>query len=260
MEKFLIGPSTGWLYAKEMYSLRQQEAILKKAQANCFEIVVGECNGNSKRMLSLKQGEQFDRDFAYRSVHLFDVSDQQLDNQIRVAQEAITLCNASIAVSHIMKVNGEYPLNPCERMIAAGVPLAMENMDSRKDSGFLLADLVQIGRSLSCPFVLDVQHAYEHDHSMAYAQDLFQHLQEPLVHLHVSGQTPDNIHALVYKASNAKEIVEFVGYVLSRKVVPLILEGEYTNAGELSREIQFLKKELDSSESVGWFLRQRQGN
>ena len=89
-----------------MYSLRQQEAILKKAQANCFEIVVGECNGNSKRMLSLKQGEQFDRDFAYRSVHLFDVSDQQLDNQIRVAQEAITLCNASIAVSHIMKVNG----------------------------------------------------------------------------------------------------------------------------------------------------------
>ena len=33
-KKLQVGPSTGWLYAKEMYSLRQQEAILKKAPAS----------------------------------------------------------------------------------------------------------------------------------------------------------------------------------------------------------------------------------
>ncbi len=227
-----------------MYSLRQQEAILKEAEADCFEVVVGEWDSNSKRMISLKQGEQFDGSFTYRSVHLFDVSDQEPENQLKVAQEAVRLCGASTAVSHILKIDGEYPLKSCEKMIFAGVPLAMENMDSRKDSGFLIADLVQIRQVLSCPFVLDVQHAYEHDHSMAYARDLFEHLQESLVHLHVSGETQDNIHSLVHKADNTNRIVEFVGYVLLKKHVPLILEGEYANSDELSSEIKFMRREL----------------
>lgn len=245
MEKLLIGPSTGWLYAVNIYSLKLQKEILKKSNSNSFEVVLGGWDKDDKRLLSLKQNEKFEPNiFAYRSIHLSDVENENIDNQIAVAKEAVDLCKAHTAVSHVLKINGEYPIKACEQMINAGVRLAVENMDSRKDSGFLLTDLVRIAQTLDCPFVLDVQHAYEHDHSMKYARDLFEHLQKPLVHLHVSGETPDNIHSLVHKAHNTTEIVEFVGYVFSNKKVPLILEGEYENADELSQEIKFLKREL----------------
>ncbi|TSC91437.1 MAG: hypothetical protein CEN90_566 [Parcubacteria group bacterium Licking1014_17] len=130
-------------------------------------------------------------------------------------------------------------------MISGGIPLAIENMDSRKDSGFNLSELEKLV-SIGCRFVLDVQHAYEHDHEMGYAADLLELLKNQLAHLHVSGETGDNIHSLVCKATNTRRIVEFVGRVLSVKNVPLILEGEYATSDELKQEIEFLKRELCS--------------
>jgi len=141
-------------------------------------------------------------------------------------------------------VESDYPVGHYEGMISSGIPLAVENMDSRQDSGFNLVELERLVKNVGCLFVLDVQHAYEHDHEMGYARDLLELLKDRLTHLHVSGETKDNIHSLVCRATNAKKIVEFVGQVLSVKNVPLILEGEYTTPDELRQEIEFLTREL----------------
>ena len=76
------------------------------------------------------------------------------------------------------------------------------------------------------------------------AKELLNMMEPNLKHLHVSGETEDNCHSLVYKARNADTITDFIGTVLSRKEVPIILEGQYSNAEELKTEIDFLNGEL----------------
>lgn len=243
--KLLIGPSTGWLYAKEIYSLLQQEIILKTAGANSVEICLAGWDSNDQRMLSLKTGETFDaQTFIYRSLHLPDVNGQELENQLVTAQEIIVRCGATIALTHPLKIGSDYPTEYYEKMIFGGIPLAVENMDSKKDSGFNISELERLVKVVGCRFVLDVQHAYEHDPGMKYASDLLESLKDQIAHLHISGEAENNIHSLVCKATNAKMIVEFVGRALSTKNIPLIIEGEYTTPDELQREIEFLTKEL----------------
>jgi len=36
----LIGPSTGWLYAIEVYSPEEQEKIIRKTKANILELCI----------------------------------------------------------------------------------------------------------------------------------------------------------------------------------------------------------------------------
>jgi len=247
MNRLVIGPSTGWLYAKEIYSLRQQETILRQAGANCVEVCLAGWDSNDKRMLSLTAEEPFDvQVFTYRSLHLSDVDGQNPEYQLTTALKVVARCNAAVALTHPLKVNGDYPRKHYEKMISSGVPLAIKNMDSQKDSGFNIPELESLVRDIGCRFVLDVQHAYEHDHEMEYASDLLESLKGQLAHLHVSGANADSIHSLLCKASNAGKIVEFLGRVLSAKSVPLILEGEYTTSDELQQEIEFLTKELCS--------------
>ncbi len=241
----VIGPSTGWLYGGGIYSLAKQEVILRAAGANSVEVCVAGVD-NDKRMLSLRGGEAFDtQSFPYRSVHLPDVNDRELDHQLAMAQEAVARCSAATALIHPLKMGGGYPMGQYERMVSGGVPLAIENMDADKDSGFELVELVELVTTLVLRFVLDVQHAYEHDPEMDYAGDLLESLRDQLTHLHVSGETENNNHSLVCRARNAKEIVEFVGLVLSVKNVPLILEGEYATPDDLRQEMDFLSRELD---------------
>lgn len=241
----LIGPSTGWLYANGIYSLSEQQSILEKAGANVVEVVFGGWEHDNKRSISLKAGEMFDvRSFTYRSLHLpvLDVQDQE--HRLSVIKAIVACCGASVALTHPVKIGGEYPTGYYEQMIAGGIPLAIENMDSATDCGFKLEDLEMLVRGVGCRFVFDVHHAYERDQEMKYAIDLFELLKDKMTHLHVSGQSEDAGHSLVCKSRNAKTIVEFVGRVLSDKRVPLILEGEYSSCDELRQEIEFLKKEL----------------
>lgn len=239
-----IGPSTGWLYAKGIYSLSRQEAILNEAGANSVEVCLNNWSMSDQRMESLKKGEVFNSEFSYRSLHLPPLSDVEPESQIVAAREAVLRCGATAAVIHPLKIRSEYPAKQYEKMVAVGIPVAIENMDSKKDSGFDLAELEKLVAIEGCSFVLDVQHAYEHDPEMGYARDLLESLKDKLTHIHISGETSDNIHALVCRASNAKKIVEFTREALSVKDVPLIIEGEYGTPEELRQEIDFLVREL----------------
>lgn len=245
-KKLIIGPSTGWLYAQEIYSLDRQKAVLTEAGANCVEIVLS--GWGDKRMISLETGGRFNaRTFPYRSLHLPDINNRQFQEQLAMARRAIASCGSTVALTHPLKVNGGYPTESYKGMILGGVPLAIENMDSKKESDFDLTELENLMKEIvGCRFVLDVQHAFEHDPEMKCAKDLFELMKDKLAHLHVSGETSGSNHSLVCKATNCAKIVDFVGQVLAVKQVPLILEGEYKTADELRREIEFLTKELYS--------------
>ena len=246
-EAFMIGPSTGWLYKNNVYSLKQQEAIFKKTNANSLEIALIDWDSNDKRILSLKKGESFDScTFIFQSLHLPDYSDQEPEYQLALTRQVVARCGSAVAVLHPLKVRNEYPIKYYRKMIARGIPLAIENMDSDNDDGFRLKDLEGIIKDTDCNFVFDVQHAYEHDPKMIYAEELLDSLKSKLVCLHISGETQNNRHSMVYKATNADAIIGFVRRVLSVKNVPLIIEGEYRNSDELYQEIEFLRRELSA--------------
>jgi|GEM_PF-1600352 len=241
--QLLIGPSTGWMYAQGIYSLQKQSHFLRATGANAAEIHLSSWEMKDERMRSLTTQGRFD--VQYLSLHLPGAITQIDERQLlTTAQFAVACCGATVAVIHPLRVGGNYPTGHYRKLLDARIPLAIENMDRRKADGFLIDDLKKLIDSVGCRLVLDVQHAYEHDPAMGYAKDLFKTFQHRLAHLHVSGQTPDNIHSLVYRADNAREIVGFVGEILSTTNVPLILEGEYETPGELQKEIDFLTREL----------------
>jgi uncharacterized protein (UPF0276 family) len=69
------------------------------------------------------------------------------------------------------------------------VPISIENMDIRKDSGYKVNELDKILNKHDVTFTLDIQHAYEHDSSMKYAWELVEMAGDHLQELHVSGET-----------------------------------------------------------------------
>lgn len=242
--RLLIGPSTGWLYANGISETFQQEDILQVAKSNVVEICLGNWTMYRDRLPYLADGKAF-RGCQYRSLHLPDIDGADNDSRIVEAKSLTDDHGIVTVLTHPLKINGQYPVRSYEEMMSAGIPLAIENMDKQKDSGYNIDELENIVHShRGYKFVLDVQHAYEHDSLMGYAKELYWAIQPWITHLHISGETEDNCHSLLYRANNAKTIIEFVGAVLSLDRLPIILEGQYSTADELATEIVFITQEL----------------
>jgi hypothetical protein len=79
---------------------------------------------------------------------------------------------------------------------------------------------------------------------MDLAWDYFDTFRKFITHFHVSGELGDNNHARVCVAENSQPIIGFLKEALSSLNLPLILEGEFSTAAELSEEIGYLQREL----------------
>lgn len=238
--ELLIGPSIGWLYGAGIKLVTEQEELISKTGANCLEIPLNGWDKEDERVVSLSEGTF--GDFPYKSLHLPTIIDTMPN--IAVALDIIDRYKINTTLTHPQKVGFDYPMAIYETMRRKQILLSVENMDKAKDSGFAINDLLWITDYCDLGFVLDVQHAYERDPSMIYASELFEALKDRLTHFHVSGETADNIHSLLYKATNADAIINFLGKVLKTNRAPLILEGEYSSSEELEREILFIIQEL----------------
>jgi len=233
----LIGPSTGWLFAQKIYDLPAHQKFLDEAGASAVELVMYLVE--EERQNTLLSGQMKS---SFISIHLDDYYPEgSLFQQVMIAKSVFDKHKATIGVVHpVVKKQDCY----YETLTALKIPVAIENMDRNKPRGYHPRELWDLMVKYGLGFVLDSQHAFEHGTDMRHAWDLFEMGRTRLRYLHVSGQSPESIHSLVYKAENAKTIVEFLGKVLSKIRVPIILEGQYTTALEVKTEIEFLKKEL----------------
>jgi len=233
----LIGPSIGWIFAQGIYDLTKHEKFLQEVGASATELVMYLVE--EKRQQALLNGDPMG--MAFTTVHLDDLSpDRPSEGQVALAKKIVDRHKAAAAVAH--PVNN--PVSYYEDLLAAGVPAAIENMDRNKVRGHAIWELRDLIEKHGLKFVLDVQHAYEHDPGMTYAWELYQMGSPNLVYLHVSGQSEKSIHSLVHLAENGAAIIHFLGKVFSEKKLPIILEGQYTTAQEVKKEIESLKQEL----------------
>ena len=239
-ERLVIGPSTGWMYYRcGIYPNEEQESAIKASDANALESSLYTPQ-DPKRADFLKSGRKFSG-FEHVSLHLDDYNpSKELAPQVELAKAIFKKQNPRVALVHPLRLSEEY----FRAMSEAEIPLAIENMDKNKPEGFKIKELERLISDYSLGFVLDVQHAYEHDSGMNYAEELLNMGKDRLTHLHVSGETPYNNHSLVHYATNQKQILDFTGKILEIKKVPIILEGEYRNVDELKKEISFLRKEF----------------
>lgn len=242
LHTLVLGPSTGWLYASGTLNIDLQRAIFKDAGATCVEAVMSSWHEDA-RYVSLSGSSNFS-DLEYRSLHLPAIrADIPTDGIIRTAR-LVRQHAAMTAVVHPVLLNGEYPLAEYERLIAAGIPLAIENMDKDQTSGRRINELMQIADELNLGFVLDLQHAFEQDKTMAYARELYWSMCGRIRCYHVSGQNGGNNHTLLCQSENAHWILNFLAQVWALNPLPIIIEGEYADEDDLRKEIAFLRQEL----------------
>lgn len=237
MKEIVIGPSNGWLYAKDIFSLRKHREFLKKAGANAIEFCGTE---DDRRKESLLSDEEIG-ELRHVSLHLPDYkSSKSINDQVSSIRKIVRRRKPRHCLIHPLKIPSDY----WEALANRNIPVVIENMDKREFSGYDLKELEGLLKDFELGFVLDVQHAFEHDSSMNYALDLFKMAGNKLVYLHVSGETENNNHALVHQSRNCEAIVNFLGTIFFEIQLPIILEGEYSATEQLSREINFLKSEL----------------
>jgi len=251
VKELIIGPSNGWFYAQELYDVKSQIEALKNLGVEAMEVVLGSWGTEEidRRIASLDDVVIVNK-FPFLSIHAPDYS-ESIPPRRQVLKLAELTANhmPDAVVIHPLRVGKEYPFDYYESLVTAGIPLAIENTDKEKQSGFLLNELEEMVLELNLKFVLDVQHAYEHDSSMQYAKHLFEALGDKISHFHVSGEKLGNHHSLLCKATNFLAILTFLqwAYDQMEKPLPMILEGEYRATQDIEAEITLLRSNIPLS-------------
>jgi endonuclease IV len=126
-------------------------------------------------------------------------------------------------------------------LVDSGLPFLLENMDKRKTFGTHPDHFRELKRKYNFGFVLDIEHAYEHDSSMQLAKELIDVMGDRLKHMHVSGSSDSEIHVLTYCATNREAITKILELNVS---VPKILEGILLTDVDNSiiKELAYVKK------------------
>lgn len=131
-----------------------------------------------------------------------------------------------------------------EILTKAELPFLIENMDKRKSYGTHPEHFKELKETYDFWFVLDIQHAYEHDPTMKLAKELVEIMWNRLKHMHISGHNETEIHMPTHLASNKEAVTEILKMKLP---VPKILEGILLEDIEntIINEITYIKKYED---------------
>ena len=108
------------------------------------------------------------------------------------------------------------------------LPFLLENMDKRKDFYTMPEHFYDILKNYGFGFVLDVQHAYEQDHSMNIGNAFLDAFGDRLKELHVSGSSlsSSNPHHEFHCPISLAENKVAIGKILRQNPkIPKILEG-----------------------------------
>ena len=217
-----IGFTTGSLYKSDI-PLDERIRLYHSLGASAIELSFLTPSQLSAFQLS-GQIEKYIHKFSSVSIHA-PCKDIRYDGN-KETQEVIEKLRA---LCHRLPITGLvlHPdtIDDFEVLETSGLPFLLENMDRRKASGTHPIQFREFKRKYGFGFVLDVQHAYEHDSTMQLARELIDVMGDRLKHMHVSGYNDLEIHVPVYCAINKAAITAILRISPN---VPKILEGILT--------------------------------
>lgn len=129
------------------------------------------------------------------------------------------------------------------------LPIALENPSSDVRDEMDVNAFASIVEARETGFVLDIQHAYEHDVSLEQAQDLVERLGDRLVAVHVSGQAESEgglrRHVPVHRADNKYPICSFLQWLSKQGFTgPFILESRFESHEEAERDAELVRDSM----------------
>jgi hypothetical protein len=123
----------------------------------------------------------------------------------------------------------------------SGLPFLIENQDKRHANDYSQPEhLKKLANKYHFGFCIDLQHCYEHDSSMILAEEFIKMLGDRIKELHVSGESPLEIHYPVFAAENKNAIARVFQ---CKPDIPLILEGIIIGSTKTMRDMA--QKELE---------------
>lgn len=220
--------------------------LYRKAGADAVELTLSAEEILQNRVLpSLSNALQA---FRWKSVHAPTLEEPEVREAVlRALREAARRVPLNVIVLHPQTDLDLPRLDQDE-----GQLLAIENMDRRKLLGHGPEFFQDLSRSTQrLRFVLDLQHAFEHDPTLKLATRIHQAMSPRVSHLHVSGESPGRRHAPLQEATNRGTILRAL-QTLTPWEHPVLLEGERLGQNRdplpsLQEEIEIVQEALRAS-------------
>ncbi|MBD3362288.1 hypothetical protein GF362_01055 [Candidatus Dojkabacteria bacterium] len=120
------------------------------------------------------------------------------------------------------------------------LPIAFENMNSRKKTGKTFSQLQKTFSNNNYRMVLDLQHAYSNDTSMKLASDLYKQFKPRIAEIHISGQTHiPGQHTPLFKSKQVKIIKS-----IPNLKIPIIIESPVNNRIQIQKEYNYITENI----------------
>lgn len=213
-----IGFSTGCLYRSNL-DIKDRIKLFLSLGATAMELSFTKpCHLNQFKLTSdmIKDIKKF----SYISIHApwkeVEYDSDTITNTI--IQKLKSLCEQLPINGIVVHPN---TINDFSRLLTSGLPILIENMDKRKKFGTTPKHFKEL-KKYDFGFILDIQHAYEHDPSMGLAKELIDIMDNKLRYIHISGCTKSELHFPTYLADNKGAIIKILKLNIKK---PKILEG-----------------------------------
>ncbi|KKR06788.1 MAG: hypothetical protein UT32_C0016G0010 [Parcubacteria group bacterium GW2011_GWC2_39_14] len=122
-------------------------------------------------------------------------------------------------------------------LVESGLPVCMENMDSRKLAFRSVEDMQKILDQYPFGMVLDLNHCYSNGGNMDLVNEFWNKFEKRIKYFHLSGFT--TLHDPLYKTKQ-NQLVDFV----ESKSVPVIIESMLENVVEMETEWHYIMDNL----------------
>jgi len=116
-------------------------------------------------------------------------------------------------------------------------PIAVENSDHRKPIGRTVASMKEIFSKVDASMVLDVNHCYVNDNTLALVDEMYNEFKDKIKEIHLSGF--ETLHDLLYETKQ-REIIQSI----PDKNLPIIIESPVNSRQEIEKEYNYIKKYL----------------
>jgi len=164
----------------------------------------------------------------YLALHLPSVKETEMEDLLPIIKEVHAKHDFKLMVSHTDIIT-DWSIFSNQ-----GLPIALENMDHRKDRGKTVKDIKNILDKYDFKFVLDVNHCFVNDPSLKLVDEFITAFNDRLAEIHVSGY--EVLHDPLSKTRQS-EIVEKIAHIN----VPIIIECGYQNLNEARQELNYVK-------------------
>jgi len=225
----IIGFSSGCLHKTHDRFVRETFDVFRNLGCNALEIMFHDFEDAEK--LEALSPEDI-RGFEYVSLHA-PAFERIPEGELRGVLEKIERACLRLGIDSVVMHPDKF--KDWGVISEFAIPLAIENMDNRKESCKNAEDLRKIFEETDARMVLDLNHCFSNDPSMKLADELIEVFQDRIVEIHLSGF--ETFHDPLFK-TRQQEILEKV----FDKDILIIIESGCETVEDAKKEYAYIKE------------------